>query len=380
MTIQTASFVGSCTKSTKDQSPLSLKQVPLKKAVSLPETGDMADALLYLRHVEQGESIRSLARELGCHASTVMRRIRRYEARRDDPLIDQALNTPSVEMDAASARRILRRLAEKGAELAVATDMEKAVITREGIRVAVIDRRHAEALALCGWIERTKTGRISLYQITRTGRATLRTLLARRAAGKEDAGLAELTDFTLPEGAINGPSDISPQAESHRIYAPRDLPDPETGRRRRMRVNIAESPMLILARRRMPDGSPFLTAEMVAAGERLREDFELAQMGPRVTQNWDRFMTAGVDGGRFSATLGGGSQGARDRVGAALRDLGPGMGDLVLRVCCYLEGIEATEQRLGWSARSGKVVLRLALHRLARHYAETYGAGSPLIG
>ena len=60
--------------------------------------------------------------------------------------------------------------------------------------------------------------------------------------------------------------------------------------------------------------------------------------------------------------------------------VGPGMGDLVLRVCCFLEGLEQTEQRLGWSARSGKIVLRLALIRLERHYRENYGHGSPLIG
>ena len=64
----------------------------------------------------------------------------------------------------------------------------------------------------------------------------------------------------------------------------------------------------------------------------------------------------------------------------ALRELGPGMGDLVLRVCCFLEGLEMTERRLGWSARSGKVVLKLALERLARHYEERYGPGGPLIG
>mgnify|MGYP002652262663 CR=1 FL=1 len=45
----------------------------------------------------------------------------------------------------------------------------------------------------------------------------------------------------------------------------------------------------------------------------------------------------------------------------------------------FLEGIEMTERRLGWSARSGKIVLRLALMRLERHYVERYGSGSPLI-
>ena len=36
---------------------------------------------------------------------------------------------------------------------------------------------------------------------------------------------------------------------------------------------------------------------------------------------------------------------ARARVAAALRDLGPGLGDMVLRCCCFLEGLEAAERR-----------------------------------
>ena len=68
------------------------------------------------------------------------------------------------------------------------------------------------------------------------------------------------------------------------------------------------------------------------------------------------------------------------RVAAALRDLGPGLGDVALRVCCHLEGLEVAEKRMGWAARSGKIVLRIALMRLKRHYEETYGGASPLIG
>lgn len=45
----------------------------------------------YLAHTEAGHSIRDLARTAGCHASTVMRQIRRIETRRDDPLVDGAL-------------------------------------------------------------------------------------------------------------------------------------------------------------------------------------------------------------------------------------------------------------------------------------------------
>ena len=59
-----------------------------------------------------------------------------------------------------------------------------------------------------------------------------------------------------------------------------------------MRYSLAESPLTALARRRDKDGSPFLSDKLVTAGERLREDFELAQMGPNVTQNWSRFLTS----------------------------------------------------------------------------------------
>lgn len=344
-------------------------------------TGEMSeDARLYLRHVEGGETIRALAREAGCHASTILRRIRRLEARRDDPLVDAALarRAAAAAPEAAAAarsdelRRVLRRLAEAGAQLAVAPGMEKAIITRDEIRTAILDRSLAESLALNGWVTLIGGGRMSLYAISSLGRDALRDMLRGRPvpmpratdlAGAEPVGMAE---------------DAVPFR--HLDHEERVIIDPEDGRRRRARFNIAESPLQVLARRRDRDGAAFLSAGQVAAGERLREDFELAQMGPRTTQNWHRFLTAGVDAGRGTRGWGGGSEGARSRVAAALRDLGPGMGDLVLRVCCFLEGIEQTEQRLGWSARSGKIVLRLALMRLDRHYRETYGQGSPLIG
>jgi hypothetical protein len=147
-----------------------------------------------------------------------------------------------------------------------------------------------------------------------------------------------------------------------------------------MRYNMAESPVVALSRRREKDGKAFLEPALVTAAERLREDFELAQMGPRIAQDWSRFLTAGSGGGFNSGDGLRGPEGARDRVAAALRDLGPGLGDMALRCCCFLEGLEATEKRMGWSARSGKIVLRIALQRLKRHYDDTYGPGGGLIG
>ena len=57
----------------------------------------------------------------------------------------------------------------------------------------------------------------------------------------------------------------------------------------------------------------------------------------------------------------------------ALRGLGCGLGEVALRVCCHLEGMESLEKRMGWSARSGKIVLRIALTQLVRHYAASEG-------
>ncbi|MEX2248300.1 MAG: DUF6456 domain-containing protein, partial [Parvibaculum sp.] len=59
---------------------------------------------------------------------------------------------------------------------------------------------------------------------------------------------------------------------------------------------------------------------------------------------------------------------ARRRVARALMAAGPGLSDLLIAVCCHLEGMEAAERRFGWPQRTGKVVLAIALDRLAAHY------------
>lgn len=359
--------------------------VPMTEPAISLETPE--DAQLYLRHVQRGETIRAIARDSGCHASTVLRRIRRFEARRDDMLVDGALDhhADAGALTGREALNALRRLAEPGARMVVAPGMAKAIITRDGMRTAILDRRLAEAMALNGWVAQVGQGRMTSYAIAPAGREALRQRLVKPRPG---AAMPRPDEFHNAQAVNPAPMDDAAEtpdhgpeaAQPHRVWVEREIRDPADGRRRRARVNLAESPLLILARRRDGDGKPFLSAGMVGAGERLREDFELAQLGPRVTQNWDGFMTSGIDVSRGGTGYRGGSESARNRVAVALRDLGPGMGDIVLRVCCYLEGIEQTERRLCWSARSGKIVLRLALMRLERHYTETYGKGTPLIG
>ncbi|MEC7256746.1 MAG: DUF6456 domain-containing protein [Pseudomonadota bacterium] len=368
------------------------------------------NAWRYLLHTEHELSIRDLARAAQCHASTILRQIRRIETRRDDPLVDAALvslaRTYFPEIDPVSgiaklsrkmkkgmyvmenerktaddlpdtvtlnaeAARVLRRLCETGAVLAVAENMEKAVVVRDdgtgaNARTAVVDSGVARAMALKQWIHCANPGRLSRYYITATGRSALGKLVAEQENQRRsdvEVGFAEERQTFNGKGS----TEIT-------------IVDPDDERPRRVRYNMAESPLIALARRKDKDGKPFLSDDLVRAGERLREDFELSQMGPRVAQNWDRFLTGGARGDMAQAPdLPRGPAAARDRVAAALTDMGPGLSEVALRCCCHLEGLETAERRLGWSARSGKIVLRIALQRLKRHY-DTTGASDRMIG
>ncbi|WP_281302155.1 MULTISPECIES: DUF6456 domain-containing protein [unclassified Iodidimonas] len=134
-------------------------------------------------------------------------------------------------------------------------------------------------------------------------------------------------------------------------------------------VNAAESPLGWLRRRRGRDGRPWLTAVQFEAGERLRETYERAGLGAKITV--DLAAVPSASGGRH------GGRGllpqehqldARRAVRAAVDAVGPGLADILIRVCCHLEGLDEAERGLGWPARSGKLVLALGLDRLAIHY------------
>ena len=323
-------------------------------------------ARYYLAHTEKGRTIRDLAREAQVHPSTVLRQVRRMELCRDDPFVDSALRqlsggNPPAEVDEETLSRealpVLRRLAEPDSVLAVVREMEKGVVLREvpgeePQRLAVADRKLVEVMALRDWIVCAETaGRVRRYRITAIGRTVMKRLMQE----PQFRGLAEApAPFLREESAAE-----------------------EDARPRHMRSALLESPLLQLARRKGDNGLPFLSPEQVKAGERLREDYELAQPGEAAGMDWAAWL-ARVPG-LWEVPMprpGGGAESARLRVQRALADLGPGLADVALCCCCLTEGLELFERRMGWSARSGKVVLRIALGRLHQHYrAEAERAG-----
>jgi hypothetical protein len=134
------------------------------------------------------------------------------------------------------------------------------------------------------------------------------------------------------------------------------------GRETFVTVNEAESPLGRLRHRKVIDAVQF------DAGERLRRDFTLAGLSPRMGIDLTQPLIRNSGGQRIEAPLTDMVLAAKQRFSAAMRAAGPGLNDLLFDVCCHLRGLEETERLNGWPTRSAKVVLSIALERLADHY------------
>ncbi len=132
---------------------------------------------------------------------------------------------------------------------------------------------------------------------------------------------------------------------------------------RRVTINAAESPLGWLFNHRR------IAQHQFDAGEMLRRDFTRAGLAPHVTMDWGAAMglrarsrvpddapqpVAAIDAAR--------------RFDEAIRAAGPGLADILWRVVCAGEAVPAAERALGWPLRAGRLVLTLALDRVADYY------------
>ena len=327
------------------------------------------DARHYLAHTTDGRPLRDIAREAGCHPSTILRRVRKLETLRDDPLVDRVLggeDSEPVERELTTANMdfvidAMRQLSQSRAMLLYRDGVVQAAVVKtigegETVILGAVCLDVAAALVLRNWIAPDGGAVIKRYRVTDEGRSILPKLVAAR-----DARAANAHDFC--------------HSPFQNVLADRRSRD-----RSQNTGPGFESPLSVLARRRGPDGKPFLPAEFVAAGDHLHEDFAIAGLtasdllgwdDPEVLQPMYEQAEQMTDRRRCEAI---------ERTLDAIKDLGPGLREVVLRCCCLREGLEATEKRLGWSARSGKVVLRIALQRLTLFYARTEARKRILIG
>lgn len=243
------------------------------------------------------------------------------------------------------ARRILPILAKPGAHAIVGSKQDRAMVSiniRKSQKrpTAKCDGRILLAFHNQEWVKPTKSGK---WCITAAGVA----FLARQRGGEAGfrAQHQEIIETTIimPDGSVGG-----------------------------ARLNTSESPLGWLRRHKAPDGTPFLSEKMVASGDRLRSDFTRAHLSPSITSDWARIEQqtgkSGSVAGHGSGDLSDSAIDARQRFERAVQDLGPEMSGVAIDVCCFLKGLGEVEKSRGWPKRSAKLVLRLGLYQLARHY------------
>jgi len=219
---------------------------------------------------------------------------------------------------------VMQALKGKATYLALNEGLPKAVIVQrdgeEAKHQLSVDKSDVQSLVEWGYIKRIRGGQIALYQATEMGLSA------------------------SPDGTDDGP-------ELLRID----------------QVNVTrENPVRILARKKGQDGTPFLNSEQVSAADWLCEDFRLAGFEDHPVGSLREVVDYVYPSNTEQPILD-----AHQRLTDALTVLGPDLGDIALRCCCLGEGVETAERRMGWSARSGKIVLRIALRRLVVHYEGT---------
>jgi hypothetical protein len=137
-----------------------------------------------------------------------------------------------------------------------------------------------------------------------------------------------------------------------------------------VRVNLAESPLTVSPLTGLQTRG-HLTDRQFAPGEQQHADWERGEPVPSATMRRDPVRTAG---GEQGLTAGEHQLAAKHRLDGAVAAAGPGLADILWRVVRAGDGVPAAEKPQASPARSGKLVLELALDRLAVFYGLSQAA------
>lgn len=217
-------------------------------------------------------------------------------------------------------------LSRPTAYLALTDKLPRAVImTRHNDQqqqIGTVSTKDAHWLFDHGYIELTREGRISIYKIAAQGRYAVENMA---------------------------------RAERAPVFQ-------STPKLRRLR----ETPIQMLARKKGVDGKKYLKENHVKSALILLSDYKLAEFDLHPVGS-----VAEVINYQYSSETDASILSAHKRLCGALSLLQEDMANIALRCCCLQEGVETAERALAWPARSGKIVLRIALALLSEHYRET---------
>lgn len=253
---------------------------------------------------------------------------------------------------AKEAQRLLAALGLPEAQaLLDPTDQNDVIVHRRKTGVSLGAGRFSKAAA-----EALQRHDLAAWRQAATGQRVLKLTEAGRARLRRD-------DAPAPDAAF---------FHQHRETVETTV-ETETGMQR-VRVDAEESPLDWLRRRKGRDGQPFIDEASYQAGERLRTDIMLAGLLPGVTARWDP--TPRGNGPATPSDATDRMVAARQRLRHAFDAVGADFADLLTDLCGFLKGLETIERERQWPPRSAKIVVRLALARLAQHYGiETIAQG-----
>lgn len=233
------------------------------------------------------------------------------------------------------ALRVLKRLAAPGARLDRRADFYALTGTGRAGRALHVPAQLVDAMRRRDWLA---SGARGDYVLSDVGLGWLR-----RALEGDDPFAAQHRETARTETVV-------------------DDPQPTI-----VTVNEAESPIARLRAETDAQGKPLIDDAQFVAGERLRRDFTLAQLEPRLAVDLTAPVVAGRRGAHQSE-LSDIALAARQRFSRAISALGPGLSDVAIDVCCHLKEPNIAESTQGWSDSAALTVLRIVLDRLAAHY------------
>ncbi len=324
---------------------------------------------IYLQHVAIGSTVTTCARLFRRDRATIRHACARIEDARDDAGFDVALSR--LETAAEAQNRLISHLIDAFYEGANSMSKQERG-PNSSIARLLIALSPSDAWAAPGDID---PARIIVYGKTNGVTAVRMSAPAAAAKAAVAEGLAQweaagarkillLTDLGHARAKLAAPQGEACRAR-HGALSTRATPSGDAS----ALYNECESPLAWLARRKDREGKRFLSSAEFEAGERFRLDATRAQLLQRVTANWGEPIRRGAGGGGDAgAVIGDVAIDARRRLDRACVAVGPDLAGLLIDVCAYLKGLEAVENERGWPPRSGKVVLKIALGRLAAHY------------